>query len=280
MTTPLNETATVQDLFFEGVPGQPADVLTQLMRERGTIVGRFPPSLTEVVRHELAEATTGLMSINLADVVAAGWKKYQALTEAARRTHDDPLAKELVSLTTHKIASVHHPSVELYLDGTSIATVEIELEVALTIAALIAVVKEGRLAEIQSGSCTASGSLAVQGVDMIKRQRKFDVCGAFRLGRGVPLLAPTRSDQAVEPVAVRKAEPTTAIPRGWYADPTQRYQFRWWDGSRWTQQVTTNGRVTADPLVSAPDSDAMASPAAQRHSVNRVHRLVNDAFSN
>ena len=34
MTTPLNETATVQDLFFDGVPGRPVDALTQLMRER------------------------------------------------------------------------------------------------------------------------------------------------------------------------------------------------------------------------------------------------------
>jgi Protein of unknown function (DUF2510) len=258
VTTPLNETATVQDLFFDGVPGQPVDALTQLMRERGTIVGLFPPGLTDVARRELADATTGLMSVNLADVAAAGWKKYDALKKAARRTRDDPNAKELVSLTTHKIASSHHPSVDLYLDGKAIATVEIELEVALTIAGVIAVVKQGRLTEIQSGSCTASGSLAVQGIDMIKRQRKFDLYGAFRLGHGVSLLEPAPRNDSAEPVVIRKAEaPTT--PGAWYADPTRRYESRWWDGSRWTQHVATKGRTMSDPLVSEPDSTLVSA---------------------
>ncbi|MDT5329667.1 MAG: hypothetical protein QOF31_964 [Mycobacterium sp.] len=246
--------ATVRDLFFDGGPGQPADALTQLMRERGTNVGRLPPGLIDVARHELADTTSEFMSVNLADIAAAGWKKYDALKKAARSTRDDPDAKELVSLTTHKIASSHHPSVDLYLDSKRLATVEIALEVALTIAGVIAVVKGGRLTEIQSGSCTASGSLAVQGIEMIKRQRKFDLYGAFRLGHGVPLLEPAPSNDPVEPVVVRKDEaPTT--PGAWYSDPTRRYESRWWDGSRWTQHVITNGRTMSDPLVSKPDSD-------------------------
>ena len=248
MTTPLRDTATVRDLFFDGDPGQPVDALTQLMRERGTNVGLFPPGLVEVARHELADATTGFMSLNLADVAAAGWKKYDALKKAARRTRDDPDAKELVSLTTHKIASSHHPSVDLYLDGRRIATVDIELEVALTIAGMIAVVRRGTLTGIQSGSCTVSGSLAVQGIDMIKRQRRFDLYGAVQLGHGIPLLEPTPGDAKAEPVVVRKAE-GPATTEGWYPDPTRRYDSRWWDGSRWTEHVDTKGRTMNDPLV-------------------------------
>jgi hypothetical protein len=255
VTTPLNDTATVRDLFFDGVPGQPVDVLTQLMRERGTNVSFVPPGLISVARHELADATTGFMSLNLADVAAAGWKKYDVLKTAARSTRDDPDAKELVSLTTHKIASSHHPSVDLFLDGKRIATIEIGLEVALTIAGMIAVVRQGKLTEIQSGTCTASGSLAVQGIDMMRRQRKFDLYGAVRLGQGVPLLEPTPSDAQAEPVVVRKAEaPTT--PGAWYPDPTRRYESRWWDGSRWTQHVVTRGHRMSDPLVTEPASEA------------------------
>jgi Protein of unknown function (DUF2510) len=261
VTTPLNDTATVRDLFFDGGPGQPVDALTQLMRERATNVGLFPPGLIDVARHELADATSGFMSVNLADVAAAGWKKYDALKDAARRTRDDRDAKELVSLTTHKIASSHCPSVDLYLDGRKLATVEIELEVVLTIAGVVAVVKGGRLTEIQSGTCTAGGSLAVQGIDMVKRQRKFDLYGAFRLGgHGVPLLEPAPSNDSVEPVVVRKAEASTT-PGGWHSDPTRRYESRWWDGSRWTQHVATKGRTMSDPLVSEPDSDPATAPA-------------------
>jgi hypothetical protein len=253
----------VRNLLFDGGPGQPVDALTQLMRERGTNVGLCPPGLIDVARHELANATTGFMSANLADVAAAGWKKYDALKKAARRTRDDPEAKELVSLMTHKIASEHRPSVDLYVDGKRLATVEIDLEIALTIAGVIAVVEQGRLTEIQSGSCTASGSLAVQGIEMIKRQRKFDLYGAFRLGHGVSLLEPARNNDDVEPVVIRKAEAPT-MPGAWYSDPTRRFESRWWDGSRWTQHVATKGRTMSDPLVSAPDSDPVTD-TAMRH---------------
>jgi Protein of unknown function (DUF2510) len=260
MNTPLNDTATVRDLFFDGAPGQPVDAMTQLLREHGTSVGPFPPVLVDAARRELADATTGFMSANLADVAAAGWKKYDALKTAARNTRDNPGSRELHSLITHKIASLHRPSVDLYLDGRLIATVEIQLEVALTIAGVIAVVTGGRLTEIQSGSCTASGSLAVQGVNMITRQRKFDLYGAVRLGGGVSLLEQAPSDDHVEPVVIRPAE-TPNKAGAWYSDPTRRYESRWWDGSRWTQHVSTKGRTMTDPVVHEPDSPRATSPA-------------------
>ena len=122
MTTPLNDTATVRDLLFDGGPGQPVDALAQILRERGTNIGLFPPGLIDIARHELADTTSGFMSVNLADVATAGWKKYDALKKAARSIRDDPDAKELVSLTTHKISSSHHPSVDLYLDSKRLAT--------------------------------------------------------------------------------------------------------------------------------------------------------------
>lgn len=262
MNTPLNDTATVRDLFFEGVAGAPVDTLTQLMRERGMNVGPFPPALLNVARHELADAATGFMSANLADIVAAGWKKYSALKTAARNTREHPGAKELVSLTTHRIASRHRPSVDLYLDGKLIATIEIHLEVALTIAGVIAVVREGRLTEIQSGSCTASGTLAVQGITLMGRQRTFDLYGAVRLGDGVPLLESIPSDDHVEPVVIRQAATPTA-PGAWYSDPTHRYESRWWDGSRWTHHVSTKGRTMSDPLVSEADPPRVTTSAVR-----------------
>jgi Protein of unknown function (DUF2510) len=253
VTTPFNDTATVRELFFDGGPGEPVDNLTQLMREHDTNVGLFPPGLIDAARHELAKVTTGFMSANLADVAATGWKKYAALKKAARSTRDDRDATELVSLTTHKITSSQRPSIDLSLDGKRLATVEIALEVALTIDGAIAVVKHARLMEIQAGNCTASGSLSIQGIEMIKKQRKFDLRGAFRLGQGVPLLDTSPTDEEVEPVVLRNSDvPTT--PGAWHPDPTGRYESRWWDGSRWTQHVATNGRKMSDPLVSELNS--------------------------
>jgi Protein of unknown function (DUF2510) len=37
-----------------------------------------------------------------------------------------------------------------------------------------------------------------------------------------------------------------ANPAAWHPDPSGRHQYRWWDGSAWTQSVSDNGVVTQD----------------------------------
>lgn len=36
-------------------------------------------------------------------------------------------------------------------------------------------------------------------------------------------------------------------PAGWHSDPAGRYLHRWWDGSRWTEQVSDGTNVGPDP---------------------------------
>ena len=44
---------------------------------------------------------------------------------------------------------------------------------------------------------------------------------------------------------------TPAVPAGWKADPTGRHQFRYWNGSHWTENVADAG--VQDATRSAPD---------------------------
>src|SRR5450759_1659025 len=39
-----------------------------------------------------------------------------------------------------------------------------------------------------------------------------------------------------------------AIPAGWYEDSSGRHQYRYWDGTRWTDDVADAGRASIDPL--------------------------------
>lgn len=34
----------------------------------------------------------------------------------------------------------------------------------------------------------------------------------------------------------------------WYPDPARREQYRWWDGTRWTDRASSSGKVTVSPL--------------------------------
>ncbi|MEV4414490.1 DUF2510 domain-containing protein [Catellatospora sp. NPDC049609] len=43
--------------------------------------------------------------------------------------------------------------------------------------------------------------------------------------------------------------PATSAPANWYADPTGRHVYRYWNGSRWTEHVSPgNGSLNVDPL--------------------------------
>jgi hypothetical protein len=188
MTAPLNETATLRDLLFGDAPGTPIDAVTESLHEHGTVRALTPGVPVAAVEREVASAMDGLLSLNLVDLAAAGWKKYDALRDAAKRTRDAPNTEEVVALATHKIESTHHPSVELHVDGTSIGTIEMTLEITFTMAAVLAVVKQARLTAIRSGNCTVAGSLTVAGFEVAKKQRKFDLPGAVRLRHGIALL--------------------------------------------------------------------------------------------
>jgi uncharacterized protein (AIM24 family) len=48
----------------------------------------------------------------------------------------------------------------------------------------------------------------------------------------------------------------------WQPDPEGRYEYRWWDGQRWTDQVSHQGQVSRAPLGGAP-APAAGQPQAQ-----------------
>ena len=52
----------------------------------------------------------------------------------------------------------------------------------------------------------------------------------------------------------------TQPPEGWYTDPTSEYMYRYWNGTQWTNQVSSSGTTLNDP--NAMDPSAAATPPA------------------
>ena len=54
-----------------------------------------------------------------------------------------------------------------------------------------------------------------------------------------------------EPEAATEPEPAaeSAVPAGWYADPSGRFELRYWDGTAWTEHVSRAGQQFTDPPV-------------------------------
>jgi hypothetical protein len=55
---------------------------------------------------------------------------------------------------------------------------------------------------------------------------------------------------------------------GWYADPTGRFEHRYWDGGAWTEHVARQGRATTDALDGSTVHTASAretQPIVEQH---------------
>ena len=63
----------------------------------------------------------------------------------------------------------------------------------------------------------------------------------------------------------------TGSPAGWHPDPSRRFELRYWDGSRWTQHVSTAGRQQVDPGGEArrPEDDFVPVGAESAQKVQR-----------
>jgi hypothetical protein len=59
-------------------------------------------------------------------------------------------------------------------------------------------------------------------------------------------ISPTPSSTSGSiPVATQSAVPS--VPADWYKDPAGRYEYRYWDGSKWTDNVSRAGVTYKDP---------------------------------
>lgn len=61
---------------------------------------------------------------------------------------------------------------------------------------------------------------------------------------------------------------------GWYADPTRRFEHRYWDGEVWTEHVSRNGQASTDPVDPAVEAWQLQAGAPSRTNVKAIASLV------
>ena len=50
-------------------------------------------------------------------------------------------------------------------------------------------------------------------------------------------------------VATSSSSGNASVPAAWYADPSGRYELRYWNGKEWTEHVARSGQQFTDPPV-------------------------------
>jgi hypothetical protein len=149
------------------------------------------------VDQEIGAVASGLLELDLGDILLAGWRKYGALTDAARRTLAAHATEEVLQLATHRITSVYRPQVDLFVDDQKITTVEFDLTMVFDLTGLAAVVKAGNLIALQSGECLVTATLSLEGARLAERRAKLDLAQELRLDPPISLIDKTPTGRAV-----------------------------------------------------------------------------------
>jgi hypothetical protein len=165
-------------------------------------------SAVAVVNREIATVASGVLDLNLGDLLVSGWRKYSKLVQAAERTVATPGSEEVVVLASHRVTSSHQPYVDLFIDDVKVMTLKFALKVVFDLNGLVAVVRSGELTALRSGECVVTATLALEDVPLTQRQRRIDLAVVMPLDRPVHLVDTTAAEVEVDP----EERPRTATP--------------------------------------------------------------------
>ncbi len=154
----------------------------------GGVLSGISSSGRHVVEREMSSAVTGLLGLEVSDVLVGGWRRHHALVSAAEATQSNPLATEVVQLATHRISTAHRPYVDVLVSGAKIATVHFDLAMTFDIDGVLGTVRYARLVALHGGRCTVIAWLGCEGREIASRQTVIDPALMVPLGDGIPLL--------------------------------------------------------------------------------------------
>jgi len=154
----------------------------------GRAIAHLPEMTRKAAVQEAATTAAALLKVDLIDVLVRGWREYRDIVSAARRTLAAPLSTELVSMATHEVTLDQRPSVNILVDGQRVATLQLGLSIVFDVSGVLLGISGGRLAAVHSGRCDITGTLSVQGTDLLVKRAPLELRGVLSLRRGIRLL--------------------------------------------------------------------------------------------
>jgi hypothetical protein len=201
MSSGVFDTSLTVRTFLLGAGGDTSlgRKLTEQGVARSTLGGlrRLSAVALHTVDQEIGAVASGLLELDLGDILLAGWRKYSALTDAAKRTLAAPAGEEVLELATHRITSVYLPRVDLFVDDKKISTVEFDLTVVFDLTGLATVVKAGDLIALQSGECLVTATLSLETARLAEHRAKLDLAQQIRLNPPISLIDKAQAGRAV-----------------------------------------------------------------------------------
>lgn len=146
---------------------------------------------------KLEQTTLELLDVDLVDVLAAAWGKYQVLAEYADDRPDQPPATHEVSLADHTMSVTFHPTIDVTVEGLGQGSLTFDLKITATVKGIELTVRRGRVTRLSTGSCQGSVVLELDGVALVDQDfPEVDLPGVVDLGDGIAIPRIPRESEA------------------------------------------------------------------------------------
>ncbi|MFY0563987.1 hypothetical protein ACN28E_09075 [Archangium lansingense] len=204
MTKAIEHPLTIRELLFGGIDGDPRVLMGRLEKrkafdELGGVLHHLSRITLTALEGEIATTLTGLLEMDLGELILMGFLKYRRLKAAARNTVVNPDRTELVTLNEpHVFTSVHKLRAELLIDGRRRYVLHFNLTVTLTVKNLVARVSDGRLVSLSGGQGDAEATLKWERFEIARAGVPLKLPLVVRLGDGFPLLTEEERAQVEE----------------------------------------------------------------------------------
>ncbi|MGH3697560.1 MAG: hypothetical protein ACRDRX_26875 [Pseudonocardiaceae bacterium] len=144
----------------------------------------------QVLDSKLLDGFTQLLQrLDLAALVIEGWRTYTKLIEAAHRSRSTPKEPQKVVLSAHQITSTHHPTIDVIINETQCYTARLTVTITFDLRLVRAIVQNGALVALESGSCLVSVALGIEDLPVeMKRERELPALAIIRPHSPIPLL--------------------------------------------------------------------------------------------
>jgi hypothetical protein len=127
------------------------------------------------------------LNIDIGSILVWGWRKHEEIIEY-RDKKNPPEGSHKVVLAKNTVVSKHSPVLKPKVNGVKLGEIKFDIVLKLTTNGAILLIRDGKVMEIQTGTCIGSGSIEYAGIPFIEKETApFSLPGSIPFEQGIPI---------------------------------------------------------------------------------------------
>jgi len=145
---------------------------------------QIPPSFYELLILKLCEA----LDIEIGDILVWGWRKPREIVQY-RNKKNPTSGSHMVPLLEHTLVSKHSPTFQPVIDEVPLPIkLKFDITLKLKMKGAMLAIRDGKIMEVKTGTCTGSGSIEYTGFTIIEQKTAlFSLPGSITFKQGIPI---------------------------------------------------------------------------------------------